>query len=202
MRFANFRPRTNFYPLRRSSHFLHSSEKYSNLKKEEGFSKVRVLLPPLYFVEGSFVVMELTLSNFSLAWKFWWSYFKVREDCCHESHNPKTLFGFNKPSQNAATFGKTRKLQHLLQKVASQLADLFLSDYSGKSFVHSGKSWLVKVLLLDANCRFNNTTQQSDCFSKAVPDYLEQTWMSRILGNPQSFPRKTSCNEFMQWEYC
>ena len=23
--------------------------------------------------------------------------------------------------------------------------------------------------------------------------------MSRILGNPQSFPRKTSCNEFMQW---
>ena len=176
MRSANFRPRTNFYPLRRSSRFLHSSEKYSNLKKEEGCSKVRVLLPPLHFVEGSFVVMELILSNFSLltiAWKFWWSYFKIREYCCHESHNPKTLFGFNKPNQNAATFGKTRKLQHLLQKVASQLADFFLSDYSRKYFVYSGKSWLAKVLLLDAKedqTFVYNTIQQIDRHGKVVHD--------------------------------
>ena len=198
MRLANFRPRTNFYPLRRSPH---SSEKYSNLKKEEGCSKVRVLLPPLYFVEGSFVVMELILSNFSLAWKFWWSYFKLREDCCHESHNPKTLFGFNKPSQNAATFGKTRKLQHLPQKVASQLADLFLSDYSGKSFVYSGKSWLAKVLLLDANCRLQHHTTK----------WLLQQSCSRLLGINMNVPyigespvlsTKNVMHKFMQWEYC
>ena len=176
MRFANFRPRTNFYPLRRSPRFLHSSEKYSNLKKEEGCSKVRVLMPPLYFVEGSFVVMELILLNFSLltiAWKFRWSYFKIRVDCCHESHNPKTLFGFNKPSQNAASSGKTRKLHHLPQKLASQLADFFLSDYRRKSFLYSRKSWLAKVLLLDANdaqTLVYNSTPQIDCHSKAVHD--------------------------------